>query len=269
VAISDTSGHEDGRGVPARQRRARLIALLEDRDYLSVTDLAEQFGVTTMSVRRDLAVLDQRGLVERVHGGVVARRSPRATGFFANAREMHVDEKRRIAQAAVSLLEPKNVVFFYSGTTVAGVATALPRWLRATTTVASNSLAVIEEVSAWDSPHLVSLGGLYLPEYLAFVGPQTIDALQELSADVAVVGCDGLRAEGGLTTPHQLVAEVGATMVARSRRVIVVADAAKVGRQGFTQIAPISSIDVLVTDRSADAHELAALRERGVEVLTA
>jgi len=269
VAVTDPIGDGNGKGVPARERRARMIALLEDRDYLSVTDLAEQFGVTTMSVRRDLALLDERGLVERVHGGVVPRRSPRATGFFANAREVHVDEKRRIAQAAVSLLEPKTVVFFYSGTTVAGVATALPRWLRATTTVASNSLAVIDEVSGWDSPHLVSLGGLYLPEYMAFVGPQTIGALQELSADVAVVGCDGLSAEGGLTTPHQLVAEVGATMVARSRRVIVVADGAKVGRRGFTQIVPIESIDVLVTDRSAEACELAALRERGIEVLTA
>jgi DeoR/GlpR family transcriptional regulator of sugar metabolism len=269
-SMTGASDDGDDKGAGARPRRARMLALLEDREYVSVADMAKRFGVTTMSVRRDLALLEQRGLVERVRGGAVPpRRSPRATGFFARARGAKVEEKQRIAEVAVGLLDPRAVVFFYSGTTVAAVATALPRLVRTTMTLASNSLAVIEEASGWDNPHLVSLGGLYLPEYMAFVGPQTVRALQDLSADVAVVGCDGLSAEGGLTTPHQLVAEVGATMVSRARRVIVVADATKIGRQGFTPIAPTASIDVLVTDESADALEIAALRDRGVEVLVA
>jgi DeoR/GlpR family transcriptional regulator of sugar metabolism len=91
--------------------------------------------------------------------------------------------------------------------------------------------------------------------------------LQELSADIAVVGCDGLSAEGGLTTPHQLVAEVGAMMIERAQRTIVVADYTKVGRRGFTPIAAISDVDVLVTDTQSDPAEIAALREMGLEVI--
>jgi DeoR/GlpR family transcriptional regulator of sugar metabolism len=266
---NDMLDDDRGKGVGARARRSRVVALLEERDYVSVSDLAERFGVTPISVRRDLALLEERGLVERIRGGAVPRRAPRATGFFASALQEHVGEKRRIGEAAVALLEPRTVTFFYSGTTVAAVAGMLPRSLRASMTIASNSFAVIDEVSGWDSPHLVSLGGLYLPEYMAFVGPQTVRALQDLSADVAIVGCDGLSAEGGLTTPHQLVAEVGATMIARARKVIVVADSSKIGRQGFTPIAPTESVDVIVTDDAADGIEIAALRERGVEVVIA
>jgi DeoR/GlpR family transcriptional regulator of sugar metabolism len=80
------------------------------------------------------------------------------------------------------------------------------------------------------------------------------------------MGCDGLSAGGGLTTPHQLVAQVGTTLVNRARHIIVVADSTKVGRHGFTSIAPVESIDVLVTDTGADPDEVANLRARGVEV---
>jgi DeoR/GlpR family transcriptional regulator of sugar metabolism len=260
---------DDPRGIDARERRRRLLALLDEQEYVAVTELAERFAVTPMSVRRDLAMLEERGLLARVRGGAVARRPPRATGFFANALRSRTDEKARIAAAAVELLEPNMITFFYSGTTVAAVAAALTRPLRAAMTVATNSFAVLDEASRWDNPHLVVLGGTYLPEYMAFVGPQTIHSLRELSADTAIVGCDGLSADGGLTTPHQLVAEVGAMMIDRARRVIAVADSSKIGRLGFTPIAPSDAVDVLVTDQAADAEQVEALRARGVEVVLA
>ena len=96
----------------------------------------------------------------------------------------------------------------------------------------TNSLPVIDEIGPLGSPHLICLGGLYLPDYQALVGPQTVSDLRELSADIVFLGCDGLTVETGLTTPHVLVAEVGATMAARARRVVVVADASKLGRPG-------------------------------------
>ena len=97
------------------------------------------------------------------------------------------------------------------------------------------------------------MGGLYLPAYMAFVGPQAVESLRSLSADVAVVGCDGLSSAEGLTMPHQLVAEIGTILIERARRTVVVADSSKIGRRGFTPIAPATAIDVLVTDEHADA----------------
>ena len=133
-------------------------------------------------------------------------------------------------------------------------------------TVVSNSVPVINTVTTWNDAHLVAVGGLYLPAYMAFVGPQAVDSLRSLSADVAVMGCDGLSIAEGLTTPHQFVAEIGTILIERARRTIVVADSSKIGRRGFTPIAPATAIDVLVTDEHADEDELSALRQAGIEV---
>ncbi len=128
---------------------------------------------------------------------------------------------------------------------------------------------MLNEVSAWPEPHLVVVGGFLLPDYQSFVGPQAVADLDAISADVAVVGCDGISAADGLTTPHHLVAEIGTIIVRRARRTIVVADSSKIGRRGFTAIAPIASVHTVITDADADPDELKALRDSGVGVVIA
>ncbi len=266
--VADQSG-DSSRRIDPRARRQMLLAVLETQDYVSITELSDRFEITPMSVRRDLAKLEEGGLLSRVRGGAVSRRGPRAGWSSVSEARGHDREKRRIAQAVAAMLAPNSVVFFYSGTTVAASALALPRALRSTMTVVTNSVPVLDECSRWDSVHLVLLGGVYLPDYMAFVGPQTVRSLQELNADIAVVGCDGLSVQRGLTTPHQLVAEVGTTMLSRARRVIAVADSSKIGRHGFMPIAPADAIDALITDTAADPDEIAALRDLGIEVVLA
>lgn len=249
-----------------RNRRNRILELLDEREFVSVAELAEAFQLTEMSVRRDLKSLSTEGRVARVRGGATRPQLAQASRGYAAAVKRNPEEKARIAAAAAELIEP-GAAFFYSGSTVARVASSLPARMRPSLTMVTNSLPLIDQVSTWLDPHLVVVGGLYLPQYMALVGPQAIGTLEELSADIAVVGCDGLSAEGGLTTPHQLVAEVGAKMIANAHRTIVVADYSKLGRRGFTPIAPVSAVDVLVTDRAADREEIAALRDAGLEVI--
>jgi len=184
---------------------------------------------------------------------------------------VHRDKKARIAAAAARLVSPGEIVLFDSGTTVAQVAAQMPSSLRAPSaiTVVTYSLPVVDEIGGWDAPHLVVVGGLYLPEYRAFVGPGTIEGLKAITADTIFVGCDGLSVESGLTTPHVLVAEVGGVAVSRARRIIAVADASKLGRQGFTTIVPLASVDTLITDAAADPERVAEIRDTGVEVVLA
>jgi DeoR/GlpR family transcriptional regulator of sugar metabolism len=98
------------------------------------------------------------------------------------------------------------------------------------------------------------------------MGPQAISTFRELSADIAVIGASALSATNGLTTPHHLIAEVGSVIVERANTTIVVVDHTKIGRGGLTPIAPLKSIDVLVTDEEADADELDAIRRLGIDV---
>jgi DeoR/GlpR family transcriptional regulator of sugar metabolism len=257
-------------GTPnARDRRIRILELLQDREFVSVAELAGLFGMTDMSVRRDLNALAEIGRVNRVRGGATATHAIRITPPFAAARARNAPEKALIARRAAALIEPGSAVFFYSGSTVAEVAAKLPGQVRQSLTVVTNSLAVIDEVGAWPSPHLIGVGGIYLPDYMAFVGPYAIGALRGLHVDVAIVGTDGLSAAAGLTIAHQLIAEIGAIMIERARRTVVVADSTKIGRAGFTPIVPIRAVDVLVTDTDADPGEVSALRALGVEVILA
>jgi DeoR/GlpR family transcriptional regulator of sugar metabolism len=263
VGVVDAAGD----GLTARARRGEIVRLLDDQEYVDVAELARRFSMTEASVRRDLALLESEGSISRVRGGAVARRGARTSGFYAQALHERTAEKRRIGEAAAAMIAARSIVFCDTGTTVARTIGSIPRGERSSLTIVTNSLAVVEETSEWDNPHVVSLGGLYLPEYAAFVGPQTIGALQHLRGDVAVLGCDGLTAEGGMTIAHQLIAEVGATMAEHARRIIAVTDSRKIGRLGFAPFVPISAVGTLVTDREADARELDAIRAAGVEVV--
>lgn len=247
------------------ERRQGILDKLQERDYVSVRELAEEFSVTEMSLRRDMSVLADKGLITRVRGGA---KRPKTTGSaqYARAEARNAQAKARIARAAAAMLAGESTAFFYSGSTVAKVAMSLGESARSSLTVVTPSLPVINEVGSWPDPHLVAVGGLFLPGYLAFVGPQAVDSLQAISADVAVLGCDGISSAEGLTTPHQLVAEIGSVIVERAHRTIVVADSTKIGRRGFTAIAPISAIDTVVTDEGADPAELEEFRDRGIEV---
>jgi DeoR/GlpR family transcriptional regulator of sugar metabolism len=259
-------GHADGHTkATTADRRKWILDRLSEQEFVSVKELAAVFEMTEMSLRRDLSALAEKGHIVRVRGG--ARRSRAAASLqYAEAEQRNVQAKARIARATAALLGGEQAAFFYSGSTVARVAGALGEAERANLTIVTPSLPIINEVSAWPDPHLVVVGGLFLPNYMTNVGPQAVESLQAVSADVAVMGGDGISAAEGLTTPHQLVAEVGSTIVQRARKTIVVADSSKIGRRGFTGIAPISAIHTLVTDDGADAAELKALSSQGVEV---
>lgn len=258
-------------GLSAHERRERIAQLVEDSQRVTVADLTVRFGVTDASIRRDLILLEGTGRLRRVHGGAVSHAARNAGGAFATKVRVRRDEKIRIGAAAARLVRPGEIVLFDSGSTVAQVAAQMPSQLRAASaiTAVTYSLPVIDEIGSWDAPHLVGVGGLYLPDYRAFVGPQTIEGLRELSADIIFVGCDGLTVEGGLTTPHVLVAEVGAVATGRARRVVAVADASKLGRTGFTPIIPLTEVHVLITDDTADPARVAEIRDAGVEVILA
>jgi DeoR/GlpR family transcriptional regulator of sugar metabolism len=261
----------DPAGISAQERRERIARLVDEDQRVSVSDLTDRFGVTDASIRRDLILLEDAGRVRRVHGGAVSPGARLAAGVFATKMRNRRDEKVRIGAAAARLIRHGEVVVFDSGTTVAQVASQMPTSLRVSSavTAVTYSLPVIDEIGGWEAPHLVCIGGLYLPDYRAFVGPQAIADLRELTADTIFLGCDGLSVEAGLTTPHVLVAEVGAAAAARARRVVAVADSSKLGRQGFTPIVPLTSVDVLITDRDADPVRVAEFRDAGVEVVLA
>jgi DeoR/GlpR family transcriptional regulator of sugar metabolism len=234
-----------------------------------VTDLVDQFQVTETSIRRDLTLLEASGRLKRIHGGAIPIAGSSRTDSFAEKKELHMKVKERIGKVAAELIKPRDILLLDSGTTTLQVIRHVPPALRMSNSVnlVTNSQPIAQEVLTWPSPNLTILGGLYLPDYQATVGPQTLAQLQELTADKVFLGTDGLTLGSGATTANILMAEVDRMMVEHSRQVILVTDSSKIGRVGFVPVKPLSSFHTLITDTNAPEDMIRSIREMGVEVI--
>jgi len=255
--------------ISAAERRSQIAQMVQENGKVIVADLVSQFKVTETSIRRDLTLLEQSGRLKRIHGGAIPIPGSSRTDSFADKKELHIKAKERIGKVAAELIRPKDVVLLDSGTTTLQVVRHVPSALRNSSmlTLVTNSQPIAQEVLTWPSPNLTILGGLYLPDYQATVGPQTLAQLQELSADKVFVGADGVTLGGGVTTASILMAEVDRKMVEHSRQVILVTDSSKLGRVGFVPIGSMSSIHILITDTNAPPDIIQSIRDLGVQVM--
>src|SRR3990172_3305149 len=186
----------------ARERRDEIARQVLDRGRIQVTELTQQYGVTDTSIRHDLALLEDMGLLRRIHGGAITTSHALLMAERSERMSKMASEKKRIAQAALSFLRPSQVVLMDSGTTVLQLGRIVPPALRrpGALRMVTNSIPLVEEVGAWASPNLLLLGGIFLPEHLATVGPDTLEGLRRITAHCAFLGCDGMTVEAGITT---------------------------------------------------------------------
>jgi DeoR/GlpR family transcriptional regulator of sugar metabolism len=252
-------------------RRWAILASLEQERKLTVRELSERFGLSEVSVRRDLDYLARHGLAERVRGGIRAASRSSGRGMVEARLLRHSQAKRAIAAEVARRIGPGESVLLDSGTTVLEVARALPASLRegGDLTVVTRSLFVASEVRSARKIRLIVLGGLYVSDLDSFVGIQVERALEGIHVGKLVLGADGVELERGLTTSN--LSEVGLfrLMAQVADQVIVVADSSKFQAHHVQSILPLDSVDVLVTDDSAPPTAIGALRAHGVCVVVA
>jgi DeoR family transcriptional regulator of aga operon len=248
------------------RRAERLGAILEelsDGGAVDVGALSERLGASPATIRRDLVLLDQQRLLTRTHGGAIAQGVAYELPLRYKAGR-HQDEKRRIAAEAASRVTEGMAIGLTGGTTTTEVARALVEMDRLT--VVTNALNIASELALRRNLKLVVTGGWARSESYELVGPLADATLAGLNLDLACVGVDGISAEAGLTTHHDIEAHTNRTLMERARRVVVVADGSKAGRVAFAEICPLDRVGELITDGSADPAALDAIRDAGVEV---
>ncbi|HUH96922.1 MAG TPA: DeoR/GlpR family DNA-binding transcription regulator [Anaerolineales bacterium] len=257
--------------LSAAERRSQIAQMVLEKGRVFVTDLVSQFEVTETSIRRDLTLLEASHRLKRIHGGAIPVSGSSRTDSFAEKTQLHIKAKESIGKVAAGMIKPKDILLLDSGTTTLQVVRHVQSALRNSSliTLVTNSLPIAQEVLTWPSPNLTILGGLYLPDYQATVGPQTLAQLQELRADKVFLGADGLTLGSGPTTANVLMAEVDRMMVEHSQQVILVADSSKIGRAGFVPIKALNSIHMLITDSNAPPDFIDSARQMGVEVVIA
>ncbi len=259
----------DMKEISTAERRSQIAQMVTEKGQVYVSDLVEMFNVSEVSIRRDLTLLEESKRLKRVHGGAIPIPGSFRTDSFEEKQKLHNDAKARIGQFAASLIQQGDIILLDSGTTTLEIVHNIPPALRVSNMInmVSNSMPLSQEVLSWPSPNLTVLGGIYLPDYQATVGPQTLSQLHELTADIVFLGTDGLTLEGGATTANVLMAEVDRMMADHARRTVLVTDSSKFGRKGFVPVKKVSAYQTIITDKDAPMDMVNAIRAMGVEVL--
>jgi DeoR/GlpR family transcriptional regulator of sugar metabolism len=230
---------------------------------VSASQLAETFGVSLMTVHRDLDELERQGVVRKFRGGVSAQPSSVFESNVAYRLRTARAEKVAIARVARSLIEPGMAVMLDDSTTTLGVAELLAD--AAPLTVITNFLQVINAVSRVDGVRLIALGGEYYPTHDSFLGVPCIEAIESLHADVLLTSTSA--ASGGLTYhQEQEIVLVKRAMMRSATRKVLLMDHTKLGGTALHQLAPLTDFDDIVVDAGAPADVVRTLREHQLNV---
>ncbi len=254
-------------GLRIDKRRQQIMETLARDGRVRVAELSKTLSVSEVTIRHDLKVLEQSGLLERVPGGAVAQVMNLAQGYYQQRKTPNVNAKKSVASAAAKLIQDGETLLINSGTTTLFTALELKR--RQRLNILTNSLALAMELGDYPSFRVILLGGKINPQYAFTYGSDALMQLSKYKADKAILSVDGIDCQHGISTYHAEEAEINMAMIQRSHQTIIVADSSKLGRESFNNFSRLTGIDFLVTNRDADEDLLRAIRSCGVDVVTA
>lgn len=267
-AKSSQAEGSSGARLPATLRHARIMSAFEKDGFVSITSLAEELGVSGMTVRRDLDLLGKRGLLERTHGGAVAAGQmvyDEDEPAFEQRMRRNAAEKSSIAQAAARLVAPGESVGLDVGTSILALATELAP--RKDLRVFTNNLRVGMQMAEGNSSVYILGGQVRVPEF-SVIGPQAIEGLKSHFLDRVFLGVSGIDANG-LYDYSPEDTEVKRAFVESGGCVVVLCDSSKFGRRALSRIVSLDRVNILITD-AEPPHDLAqALAEAGVQIIIA
>ena len=258
---------------PRDKQESRLVIiqkLLQQSGSVAVEDLSAKLDVSVVTVRRDLNILEERGLLRRTHGGAESI-EPLFYEPFRNDRSFQAqvsrfaDEKRRIGRAAAELIQPGENIALTPGTTTTEVVRGIP--LNHNVTVVTNTVNIAMELSKRKDVSVFVTGGYLRGEWFSLVGPTAIHAIERVVIHTLFIGADGIDPSWGATCFSPDEASLNGTMVKHARRKIAVVDQSKFGVVAGWQICQSGDLDVLVTDTNATDEMIAPFEKMGIKVL--
>jgi len=254
--------------MPPALRRARMLHALRSRDFVRVHDLGEMFGVSDVTVRGDLDALAAQGEVRRVHGGAISLATAPTERSFEDSSTDNAAEKLAIGVAAAALVSSGDVVALDVGTTTMAVARALrAREDLEGVMVLTNGINIALELErAFPRVTVVVTGGTLRPLQHSLVQPLADRVMAEVNPDLALVGCNGVHGERGVTNINLPEAEIKRSMLAAARRKVIVADGSKLGAITPAHLCAAEDADLLITGASAPEAVLEDLKRRGAAI---
>lgn len=251
----------------AVERQRMIQDILEREGAIRTAELTELLSVSAVTIRSDLRELEKAGDCEIIWGGAVSKTPPQQQETLLNQRtKLNREAKQRIGKAAASFIEVGQTIFVDAGTTTVEIINHLPRdldYLR----VITPALNVAVATTHFPYIELVMPGGVLRNLTRSLIGAQTIRSLEMFNADLLFLASGGYSVENGVTTGNILEVEVKRTMVKQARNVILTADSSKFGRVLSLNVAPIDTIDMIISDVKLSDADAQRIIDHGVELL--
>ena len=247
-------------------RRSMVTEMLQASGVVTITDLQARFGVSPMTARRDLAVLADRGVARRTHGGAVLPRIAAGENAFTHRLREAPDAKARLAEAAFAMLSAGETVFLDASSTTYFVARLIAERGLAVRVI-TNSLPVLQELSGSDQEaiEVVAIGGTFRRLTCSYVGPAAVRSVRDHFADRLLMSVTGVSGGGVMTDADVLEAEVKRAMLEQAERSVLMLDDSKLSARGRQAIGPVSQVSLVLADGLA-ADATAQLAELGADV---
>jgi DeoR/GlpR family transcriptional regulator of sugar metabolism len=242
-------------------RQKRILDIVSQENRVEVARLADMMGVSRVTLRKDLALLENKGLIRHEHGLVL----PDSSDDVNNRLSYHYDRKKRIAQAAAALVQDGETVMIESGSCCAILADELVQYKR-DITIITNSAFIAAYVRKLPQARIILLGGDYQNESQVMVGPIARQSVQGFSVDKLFIGADGFSEHSGFTGKNHLRAETVRDMAKQARRVIVLSESGKFAGQGVVPLLPSGSVSILITDSALSPKIGRLLQDAGARV---
>lgn len=253
----------------AKERQNQIIDLLKTRKIVNAQELAAQYGVSVVTIRRDLDHLVECGLAERIYGGATWKQTQPAADahkpVYTGRADLQQAEKRAIARKAAELVQDGETIFLDRGTTTAELARLLKHKKRLT--VVTCSLAVMNEL--YDCEHIMvySVGGLLRGSEASLTGNIATSVLKNFYLNRAFIGAAGITLDGGMMEYYYDTVELRQLVMERSQQVVLLADSSKFGVRSFAVVDRLDAVDVIVTDTGLPASYAEQIGQMDVELV--
>lgn len=249
------------------ERHKYILDTLAKDGFVKVIDAAQHLDVTTVTIRKDLKLLEERGLLYRTHGSASPVNPHMKDRAITEKEKLFPDEKNRIGREAAKLIEDDDYIIINSGSTVCAFAEQIQA--KGRLTIVSASIKASMVLSQKDNINVIQLGGTIRKRSMSIVGDFAASLLKDIACSKLFLGVDGVDLEYGITNSNIEEAELNRRMMDSALRIIVLCDSSKFGRKGFGKVCPLDKVDTIITDDNVPASVVHDIEEAGIELIIA
>ena len=255
----------DTKSLKPELRKKIILELLNYNDFISVHEIINRCNVSEVTVRRDLADLEDKGLLIRTHGGAVKSVAAGYLFTYDNKISRRKENKEDICRTASTFIKNNDIIFIDCGSTLSFLAKFVTKF--DSLTIITNSLPIVSELINFPNIKLILIGGEVISERKAIYGVFAVNNISQYHADKAFIGADGVSLSGGLTSYDENEAYISSKMLEKSDEVYLLCDSSKIEKNSFVKFASLSSVDYIVTDKNSDNKHLQKYKKNNINII--